>query len=214
VTVAAVATVTGADEGSISYVQIRRTVQSRAATGDLSRGRRRGGRNRLREGPCLDAIWDQQVVRVDDMRSKLRWPRFAAEAAALGVGVGSSLSFQLMAEADSLGSLNLYARTPRAFTEESIAVGLALAAHAAVAITGAQREANLRTAIDNRDLIGQAKGILMERHGVTADQASAVLLRASQETHRKVVDIALELSGMGAIAGPRRGGRGGSSKAQ
>ena len=41
--------------------------------------------NRLHKGPCLDAIWTQQVVRIDDMTTEGRWPRFAAEAAPMGV---------------------------------------------------------------------------------------------------------------------------------
>src|SRR3712207_9089476 len=84
----------------------------------------------VQEGPCLDAVWEHETVRIDDMRTDTRWPRFAAEAAALGVL--SSLSLQLFVEGDNLGALNLYARQPHAFGEESEDVGLVLAAHAAV----------------------------------------------------------------------------------
>ncbi|PWW22169.1 GAF domain-containing protein [Geodermatophilus normandii] len=200
ITTAAVTTVPGAETGSISYVHARRQVQSRAATGDLSR-RVDEAQERLHEGPCLDAVWEQQVVRVEDMRHEPRWPRFAAEAAALGVG--SSLSFRLMVEDDRLGALNLYSHGPGAFTDASVEIGLAIAAHAAIALTGARTEANLRAAIDSRDLIGQAKGILMERYKITAAQAFAVLARASQETNRKLLDIALTLNDTGAMPAPR-----------
>lgn len=201
VTAAAVQSVPGAEGSSISYVHTPREVESRAATGDLPR-RVDEAQDRLREGPCLDAVWEQRVVAVGDMGHETRWPRFADEAAALGIG--SSLSFRLEVESDHVGALNLYARAPHAFTEESVEVGEAIAAHAAIALTGARTEAHLRRAIDSRDLIGQAKGILMERHRLTAAQAFAVLVRASQEAHRKLVDIALALTDTGAMPSPRR----------
>ena len=133
------------------------------------------------------------------MRTEQRLPRFAAEAVRLGVL--SSLSFQLFVEGDDLGALNLYARAPHAFGEESEDVGLVLAAHAAVALAGARREDHLRRAVDNRDLIGQAEGILMERHELTADQAFQVLARVSQQTNRKLVDVAEELTRTGTVPG-------------
>jgi hypothetical protein len=92
------------------------------------------GAGRVQEGPCLDSVWEQRTVRIEDMRTEQRWPRFAAEAVPLGVL--SSLSFQLFVEGDDLGALNLYARAPHAFGEESEDVGLVLAAHAAVALAG------------------------------------------------------------------------------
>jgi AmiR/NasT family two-component response regulator len=78
------------------------------------------------------------------------------------------------------------------------------AAHAAVALAGAEHEENLRSAVSSRDLIGQAKGILMERHKLTADQAFAVLARVSQELNRRLADIAREVSDTGAVPGADR----------
>jgi GAF domain-containing protein len=198
VTHTAVDAIQGADEASISYVHGRRLVEARAATGDLPRQVDQL-QTRTGEGPCLDSIWDHHTVRVEDMRAERRWPRFAAGAADLGAL--SSLSFQLFVRADTLGALNLYAREPHAFGAESEDVGLVFAAHAAVALSGAQQEQNLRTAVSSRDLIGQAKGILMERHRLTADQAFAVLVRASSRTNRKLVDLAEELSATGTAPG-------------
>ncbi|MGY1713314.1 GAF and ANTAR domain-containing protein [Geodermatophilus sp. SYSU D01106] len=202
---AAVTSVPGAEAASISYIHERRHVTSRAATADLPRDLDEA-QDRLHEGPCLDAVWDHRFVLVEDMASEPRWPRFAAEASALGVG--SSLSLQLIVAGDRLGALNLYARTPGAFGVESVDTGLAIASHAAIALAGAQTEHHLRTAIDSRDLIGQAKGILMERYKLTAAQAFAVLVRASQEANRKVVDVAMQLCDTGAWSGsPRSGDR-------
>ena len=195
-TATAVGIVPGAEECTVTYVTGRRRVEPRAATSDLPREVDEM-QDRIQEGPCLHAVWDEQTVRVEDMRTETRWPRFTAEAVELGVL--SSLSFQLFVQGDNLGALNLYARQPHAFGEESEDVGLVLAAHAAVALASAQNEQHLRRAVDNRDLIGQAKGILMERYRLTADQAFQALSRVSQQTNRKLVDIAEELTQTGAV---------------
>jgi GAF domain-containing protein len=196
ITATAVGAVPGAEECTISYVTGRRSVEPRASTGDLPL-QVDEIQDSIEEGPCLDSVWEQRTVRIDDMRDEPRWPRFAAEAVELGVL--SSLSLQLFVQGDNLGALNLYAREPHAFGEESEDVGLVFAAHAAVALAGAQQEQHLRRAVDNRDLIGQAKGILVERYKLTADQAFQLLTRASQQTNRKLVDIAEELTQTGAV---------------
>jgi GAF domain-containing protein len=196
ISAAAVVSVQGAEDCGVIYVRARRHVEPRAWTSDLPRelDELQGG---LAEGPCMDAVWDHHVVRVDDMTTEPRWPRFAREAGRRGVG--SMLSFHLFVAGDNLGALNMYARSPGAFTEESENIGLLFASHAAVALAGAQHEEHLRTAMDNRDVIGQAKGILMERHKLTADHAFTVLVEVSSRTNRRVLDIALELTDTGAM---------------
>jgi GAF domain-containing protein len=196
ITRAAVDTVPGADECGISYVIARKKVEPRAWTSDLPKALD-ALQGELGEGPCLDAIWTDLVVRVVDVSTEERWPGFTREAAARGVG--SLLCFQLFVEGDALGALNLYARRAGAFDAESEDVGLLFAAHAAVALAGAEHESNLLAAIDHRDLIGQAKGILMERHKLTAAQAFDLLVRTSSLTNRKLRDIADELTSTGSL---------------
>ena len=198
ITTAALTAVGGADEASISYVIGRRRVEPRAATGEMPR-QVDELQTRVGEGPCLDAIGEEPTVRVEDMRAEHRWPRYAQGAAELGVG--SALCLRLFVQGDNLGALNLYGRHPHAFDAESEDIARVLAAHAAVAVSGAQEEQNLRRAVDSRDLIGQAKGILMERHRLTADQAFAVLAQASTRTNRKLIDVAEELTTTGVATG-------------
>lgn len=201
ITTAAVGTVPHADECGVSYVTGRRRIESRASTSDLPRAL-----DVLQEeqgkGPCLDAVWDHEVVRVDDMTTEDRWPEFARLA--VDLGVGSMICFQLFVVGDQLGALNLYSRTAGAFDEESRDIGLGFASHAAVALAGAEHEAHLRVGMQNRDVIGQAKGILMERHKVTAHQAFGVLARVSQELNRKLLDIAREVADTGHVPEGRR----------
>ena len=78
------------------------------------------------------------------------------------------------------------------------------AAHAPVAVAGADHEEHLPAGMSNPDVIGQAKGILMERYKLTADQAFGVLTRVSQELNRKLVDIAGELTDTGTVPGGDR----------
>ena len=151
------------------------------------------------QGPCLDAAYEHETVRVPDIAQEQRWPRFAARAAE--AGVGSMLSFQLYVEADDLGALNLYSHHPDAFDDESEQVGLLFASHAAVAFADARKLDQLSRAIDSRDLIGQAKGILMERYSIDATQAFRVLTRVSQNTHRKLREVAEDLVRTGRLEG-------------
>ena len=196
----AIAMIPGAEEGSISVVAARKKVQSWAASDDLPRTVDRL-QSEVGEGPCLDAIFKTEVVDVPDVAGEQRWPKFAARAAE--AGAGSMLSFRLYVSGDDLGAMNLYNRTPHAFSAESQRTGLPFAAHAAVALVQAQQHEHLLAAIDSRDLIGQAKGILMERHRLTADQAFALLTTASQHRNVKLHEIARELVFSGQLQGPR-----------
>jgi GAF domain-containing protein len=198
ITRVAARSVPGAEESGISCLVAGRTVQPCAATGNLPR-RLDEVQNRLGEGPSLDAVRSRRTVRVDDIATERRWPRFTP--AAVRLGVGSARSFHLFVDQDSLGALNLYAGRPRAFTDESETVGLVFASHAAVALQGAQQQQSLRSAMDHRDLVGQAKGILMERYKLTAEQAFATLVHTSSITNRKLTDIAEELTATGAMPG-------------
>jgi transcriptional regulator with GAF, ATPase, and Fis domain len=194
---AAVAMVPGAEEGSISVVAARRRITSEAPTSDLP-VRVDAIQEEVQQGPCLDAVYEQQTVRVTNLATEARWPLFARRASQ--TGAASMLSLQLFVEGDNLGALNLFARSPGAFTDESEQVGLLVAAHAAIAYAGVRKETQLAQAMINRDLIGQAKGILIERYKISGDRAFLVLTRVSQNSNRKLHDVAQELVHHGTIS--------------
>ena len=154
---------------------------------------------RTNVGPCIDASREQTIIEVADMRTESRWPEYAALA--VRVGVLSMLCAPLWVDDMRVGSLSLYATKPAAFDGQAINIAGLLATHAALALSDAQRTAYLRQAIANRDVIGAAKGILMERHKITSQQAFDVLSRASQVANRKVVSIAETLTTTGALPG-------------
>jgi transcriptional regulator with GAF, ATPase, and Fis domain len=159
----------------------------------------------LGEGPCLDAIWQQPVFESADLRDHLsHWPKFAPKA--LEAGIHSMLGLRLFVDQDTLGALDLYGYQRGAFDESSRAIAAVLASHAAMALGGAQVHhhdldtiAGLREALVARDVIGQAKGILMATRHVDADAAFGLLVRASQTHNIKLRSIAEEVARTGVL---------------
>lgn len=183
---AAVDNIEGAESGGISLVE-RKKIKTVAATAPLVEDVDRV-QYKFQEGPCVDSIREHRTYRTGDVRAEARWPKFAEAAA--DAGVGSMLSFQLFTVRDTLGALNLYAEQHEAFSEQSAREGELFAAHAAVALRGSQKESQLRVAVEHRDLIGMAKGILMERENIDQENAFTLLVSASQSANLKLSDVA------------------------
>jgi GAF domain-containing protein len=154
---------------------------------------------RLGNGPCIDAAKHQCAFRIEDTLEDLRWPEFCAAAAKLEVR--SMLCVPLWIDERGLGALSLYADQAAAFNDLHERVTVLLATFAALALAEAQRADQLHDALANRDVIGQAKGILMERHGVTAEAAFGVLSRVSQAENMKLAAIARRFVETGALPG-------------
>ena len=151
------------------------------------------------EGPSADNS-REATIRVDDLRESARWPTFAPRA--VRMGVLSLLSFQLLARHDNIGVLDVYSDRAGGFDSYDEDTGLLLASQAAIAIRASREVAGLRMAMDTRDLIGQAKGILMERYKIDGGRAFDVLVRTSQHTNRKLRDIAEHLATTGELLSP------------
>lgn len=149
------------------------------------------------EGPCLDALRDRRVYMIDDLETEVRWPDYRARALALGVR--SMLSYRLYARGGTFGALDFYSRRPHAYSPFSKVIGQVFASHAGVALKGAMTEAGLESAIQTRDIIGQAKGILMERLGLPASESFSMLSRISQHQNVPVRDLAQQIVTTGKI---------------
>ncbi|ADB32909.1 ANTAR domain protein with unknown sensor [Kribbella flavida DSM 17836] len=145
----------------------------------------------LGEGPSLDALASRQTVRAARLADDERWPRFAVPV--LELGVTGVLCLPLYVDDRTLGVLNLYTLDPDGFTAEDEQAGQALAIQAAVAYAWAQRTEQLLTAVETRDLIGEAVGLLMERYSIGADRALGMLRQCAHQSDRDVVDAAHEL---------------------
>ena len=143
------------------------------------------------EGPDLEVIADRHGVLVRDVRTEQRWPSWARAVEA--AGVRSMLGTRLYTTSTTIGSLNFYDTEPDRFGPEDVDVAHMLARHAAVAMDTARDIEHLWKAIDARNLVGQAQGMLMERFGIDADQAFAVLRRYSQDNNLKLHVVAQRL---------------------
>ena len=157
------------------------------------------------EGPCLDGT-DKAVVYTPAFPDP-RWPALAARPTESGVE--SVVSYRLTPASprpdNSLaGPLNSYAGMPDAFDAEAREIGMVLAAHASLA-AGAIHEREqveemgrqLHEALSSRDVIGQAKGILMERLHLTPEDAFDALGRSSQRLNIKLREVASRLAETG-----------------
>lgn len=194
----AAARVDRCDEASVMMLDSKRRLTTVAATSEVPRESDRI-QAKLAEGPCFDAAdQKQEVYRVADMSARGdRWPNYAPQARALGIG--SMLAFLLFTTRESFGALNLYSAQPDAFTQRSETVGWILASHAAVALAGARNDAQLHEAISTRQGIGEAMGIVMAHYKLSEDRAFALLRRISQTKNLKLRDVAHEVVVKGEI---------------
>jgi AmiR/NasT family two-component response regulator len=103
------------------------------------------------------------------------------------------MAFQLWIAGETMGALNVYSETANVFGPETRSIGLVFAAHSSVAWNAARRDEQFKKALGSRDIIGQAKGMLMERYGVDAIQAFDLLRKLSQDSNTPLIDIAADL---------------------
>ncbi len=156
-------------------------------------------------GPCVDSARKSgpAYARSGDLAVEPAWPDFGPAAAVRGYR--SVLSTALMPDAEPphlSGALNIYSHHHDAFAGDTAPDrALLLATHASLALAGTRAVAraeleheHLRHALDTRDVIGQAKGILMHRRGLSADEAFDLLRRSSQELNVKLAELARTLT--------------------
>ncbi|MGK5441849.1 GAF and ANTAR domain-containing protein [Micromonospora sp. URMC 105] len=150
------------------------------------------------DGPCLLAAAATSTVHVPDMAAESRWPTWAGQA--LTAGAGSSLSIGLPMHEYVSGALNIYATRPDAFGDKAVTLAETFAEYAAVAMTNAHLydtqvtlAQHMQTAMKSRAVIEQAKGIIMGERRCPADEAFAILAKISQDSNRKLRDVAAAL---------------------
>ena len=183
------------DRPSASVTVLRRAIPSTVAASDplavvLDEAQYRAG-----GGPCLEAATTGSPAEVVDTAAERRWAEFAALAA--GHGFGSVFSYPLPPHEQLSAGLNIYSPRPRAADERTRALVARFAAYAVVPVSNmylyrsaVERAEHLQVALDSRSVIDQAKGILMERFKLTADQAFQALARVSMERNVRVREVA------------------------
>ncbi|MCZ2830329.1 GAF and ANTAR domain-containing protein [Modestobacter sp. VKM Ac-2986] len=157
-------------------------------------------------GPCLHAARTGELMEITDARTDARWPAYMPRA----VERGSHSSLALPVPVTGLhAALNIYSTADHVFDRSDHAAAARFARAAAHAVTNmhalqAARDVagNLEVALQSRAVIDQAKGILMERGKLTAEQAFQALSQTSQLTNRKLRDVADHLVRTGELLRP------------
>ena len=147
----------------------------------------------LREGPCISALEDPPasgIIVAQDLAGEdaQQWPRFAPQA--VEAGYRGLMSTTLSTNGELRAALNLYSAAPNAFSDHGHTMAGLFGVQAALLLYGATQAVHLQKAVDSRDLIGQAKGILMERFEIDDEAAFQMLVRTSQDTNMKLTDVA------------------------
>jgi GAF domain-containing protein len=193
-------TVDACDLASVTMIKDGRPstpVQTDPLAGDLD-----GVQYRSDHGPCLQAYSERQPVQGAIPASAQRWPQFtdAAEKA----GVRSILAVPLEVDDRPVGALNLYSQTADSFDAEDEQTAVRFSEQAAVTCANSELywrahslTEHLREALESRDVIGQAKGILMARRGCTGEAAFEALRKVSQHRNTKLREIAEQVVYLG-----------------
>jgi GAF domain-containing protein len=165
-------------------------VETLGATTDTARelDRLQGETN---EGPCVDAMTADEVVTMQNADHEQRWPHYVRHA--LELGLRSQLGVRLRSSKHGVVGLNLYSTSHDEIEPGSVGVAEHFAVHAGIALGHIREEEQLRTAIGTRTVIGTAVGIVMERFGLSRDQAFSYLVRQSSSANRKLRELAREM---------------------
>jgi transcriptional regulator with GAF, ATPase, and Fis domain len=186
-----VRSVPGAEYAGITVVLRDRQLRSASASGEypvlLDEIQQRHG-----QGPCLLAATEQRTIRISDMATERRWPLYSREVAAT-TPIRSVMSFHLCADHQTTGVLNFYSETANVFDDDAAQLGETVATLASLVWNLACREEQFRAALASRDIIGQAKGMVMERFKIGAGQAFELLKRLSQSSNTPLVAVARQL---------------------
>ncbi len=188
--------IAGASEVSVTLVPAK-GAYTPAFTGDLALSLDES-QYELGHGPCLAAARSTSTQHITDMTAESRWPDWTVRACE--AGAHSSLSIGLPVQEAVTGALNIYATKPDAFDEDALAVAQTFASYAEVAMANAYLynaqttlAKHMEIAMRSRAVIEQAKGIIMGDRRCSADEAFAILTKLSQDTNRKLRDVAVLL---------------------
>lgn len=154
-------------------------------------------------GPCLEALQENKQVQVHDLESDDRWPEVSS--AAVAAGFRSVLCTPMEVNGRNMGVLVLLGSDTDFgdVSEDSSMLARVFAAHAALALSGAATSTQMAAALSSRDLIGQAKGILMERFKLTPDAAFALLVQTSSRTNTRLRAVCEKLCDTGVLTPTR-----------
>lgn len=186
---AAVETLPGVDEATISIRHEDRSLQSYGFTADYLR-ELDSWQFEFSQGPCYDGVIHNALTVCGDLRNDPRYPDYGKRAAA--AGIRSQAGLRIFESKRTTGGLNVYSRSVGSLADVAYLAEL-FSEHARTAVAYASQIEGLREAIAGRQVIGQAIGIVMERFDLTEDRAFAFLSRLSSHRNVKLRQVAREL---------------------
>jgi len=191
-------TVTGADGVSVClnrHGTLTTVAASDATVSGMDRDQYATG-----EGPCVAAATEGHWFHVESLDNELRWPAFIPRARERGIN--SILSTPLLTQSRPVGALNIYSLRARAFAKPELELSSMFATQASELLVSAAMDVSmedlsrqLQEALTGRDVIAQARGVLMARHGVTADAAYTMLRRSSRQSSTPLRQVAEDIMG-------------------
>jgi signal transduction protein with GAF and PtsI domain len=150
------------------------------------------------EGPCVDASVEGRWFHVESLEQETRWPDFIPKARALGIN--AILSSPLLAAERPVGALNIYSRTQSAFSEKEQELAAIFATEASIILRDAgadvpddQLSELMQAALESRQIVARAEGVIMEREGISAEDAFTALRNFSRSTNRPLVERAADV---------------------
>lgn len=179
--------VPGTEHATVSVLRDANEVETLVSTSSLGAAAD-AVQGEVEQGPAFEVGAVHGTLRILDLKQETRWPKYAARLRELGLR--SVLACELPVIRQPGGVLSLYSPRRHAFGDAAELVVPVFAARASIALAHADRVLNLRRAIDSRQGIGEAAGILMERHRISAEEAFERLVNASQRSHVKLRDLA------------------------
>jgi GAF domain-containing protein len=143
----------------------------------------------LNEGPCVDTLRDATVVAAPHIRRDQRWPRYVPPAVELGLKAQLACKLYLDDEG-TVGGLNMYSTGSEEIDPQAPGIADLFATHASLALGKALKLDHLHEALQTREVIGEAIGLLMAKYDLDIDGAFGFLVRSSSHSNTKVRDIA------------------------
>ena len=143
------------------------------------------------EGPCIDASVEGRRFQTQSLAEETRWPAFTPKAHSLGIS--AILSTPLTALQQPVGALNIYSHRPAVFAAADEVLASVFAAETSTiltqtraGVTGEEQGVRIQDALRVRRAIAQAQGVIMEREGISQDEAYTVLRLDSQRSGRSL----------------------------
>lgn len=143
----------------------------------------------LSEGPALDALAGRETISTD-LPADPRWPRLAT---VVPMFLRAAMTLPLHCAGRPAAALVLLSDRPHAFDTLDRRQARIFGVHAGLSLERAVAGESLDRAIQQREIVGPAIGILSERYRIDTSAAFEALRQASQQTNIRLIELASDI---------------------